>query len=923
MAIQHLHKALNAITGYRTRERKRLGYEFAVLGNNQGIVEIPGETGIIWVQLHGDPNQVVRALASVSTPCENVDAGVVVKVEKIKQYAGARYKVVGFAAELNPGDDRSVLLGRHGDQHEYRDFNGGGGDPVNIHPDAILPLRAQPNAPADMTLRVLWGVYQKPDGSQGIYNGGISPAFVPVIGATRRCDLLYLASDGTTLTILQGTPTLDGSIPPRPTTPTNCTPLAWVYLDSTVSAIASFANILSARELVASALNPGGSGGHVIQDEGTPLTARANLNFVGAGVTATDDAGNNATVVTIPGGGGVGALTDSHIFVGNASNVATDVPLSGDAAMANTGALSLLGVAAGHIVYVPLAGDIQTYVNAANAGDTLILASGEYIITDTITINKQLNIRGQGSAGFLTAPVTFGHGTLISCVDDSVTALQIDSSNVRISDLSINMQGDTATGISVGTNAAHTNLIGVVLFNVDVVLRGTGWQQGFIFANTDVIARGLTFVIQSLDSGCSGFWFLNNSNANKDSVADCFSVTGTTQGASTFANSFLCNNLNSAHFVTLNLSNSVCKALAGTALDVAVGVQSTTTNNAICNCYMCTLDGQDYDAYQTGTNQLNIGGSVLVSNRVFGTVTYRAAMAAEIGIFSTSLSTPKITNLTSNGFVKTSGGDGTLSVDATAGTIHAPVTVTDTASIDLTLTGQDIKGDVIFGTSATTATVGNDARLSDKRNPVDAIHDCGNFVANLDNYNPGADYQVYLIRNTSGGTLEITGLARGSATNNRVKIIAYNSNGMFKIKHQSASSLAANRIITPDTNDVLLQGDASFSNPIDLEYDTVYSRWRVVVAVPLPHALSHLGGASDQISNSNTTAAGLLLRAVAPGVGLTNVPAIENGETVWKIKQLFPNNAAGVLTNNGTGTITWAAAASGGGSSWLMNQVFS
>jgi len=43
--------------------------------------------------------------------------------------------------------------------------------------------------------------------------------------------------------------------------------------------------------------------GHTIQDEGTPLTARANLNFIGAGVTATDNAGTGATDVTIPGGG--------------------------------------------------------------------------------------------------------------------------------------------------------------------------------------------------------------------------------------------------------------------------------------------------------------------------------------------------------------------------------------------------------------------------------------------------------------------------------------------------------------------------------------------------------------------------------------------------------------------------------------------
>lgn len=44
---------------------------------------------------------------------------------------------------------------------------------------------------------------------------------------------------------------------------------------------------------------PGGSAKHVIQDEGASQTARTNLNFVGAAVTVTDDAGNDATVVTV------------------------------------------------------------------------------------------------------------------------------------------------------------------------------------------------------------------------------------------------------------------------------------------------------------------------------------------------------------------------------------------------------------------------------------------------------------------------------------------------------------------------------------------------------------------------------------------------------------------------------------------------
>jgi hypothetical protein len=42
------------------------------------------------------------------------------------------------------------------------------------------------------------------------------------------------------------------------------------------------------------------SAGHVIEDEGTPLASRGTLNFVGTGVTVTDDSGSAKTLVTIP-----------------------------------------------------------------------------------------------------------------------------------------------------------------------------------------------------------------------------------------------------------------------------------------------------------------------------------------------------------------------------------------------------------------------------------------------------------------------------------------------------------------------------------------------------------------------------------------------------------------------------------------------
>lgn len=44
----------------------------------------------------------------------------------------------------------------------------------------------------------------------------------------------------------------------------------------------------------------GGGSKHSIEEDGTPLTARTSLNFVGGGVTCTDDAGNNETDCTVP-----------------------------------------------------------------------------------------------------------------------------------------------------------------------------------------------------------------------------------------------------------------------------------------------------------------------------------------------------------------------------------------------------------------------------------------------------------------------------------------------------------------------------------------------------------------------------------------------------------------------------------------------
>jgi hypothetical protein len=287
----------------------------------------------------------------------------------------------------------------------------------------------------------------------------------------------------------------------------------------------------------------------------------------------------------------------------------------------------------GNVWYVPLTGDIQTYITSATAGDTLILGSGEYVLTTTTTVNKALNIVGQGHAGFATVALTPRHGTLVSCVTSSVTAFYITANNVRFSNLSIDMTGTSSLAINTANN-----LQGLVFEGIDAVVNCPGVARGFSILGSTAIFRDLTFYVTSSNSYASGIWANNDAASTQNAIVDCYDVTGIVQGAATYGAAYVCyNDTNPTYTITLNLSSSICQALTGTPLDTAVSVSSSGgSNNAVVNCFFCNFDGADYDLYQTGTNVLTVGGSVLANgpNSTFGTVTYRSAFAAQYGVFS-------------------------------------------------------------------------------------------------------------------------------------------------------------------------------------------------------------------------------------------------------------------------------------------------
>lgn len=93
-----------------------------------------------------------------------------------------------------------------------------------------------------------------------------------------------------------------------------------------------------------------GAGYGTIQDEGSNLTARTTMNFIGAGVTAADDSGNSRTNITIPGGAsltqgtlaGRGASSGTGVYEG--ITLGTNLSMSGTTLNAAGGSTSFARV---------------------------------------------------------------------------------------------------------------------------------------------------------------------------------------------------------------------------------------------------------------------------------------------------------------------------------------------------------------------------------------------------------------------------------------------------------------------------------------------------------------------------------------------------------------------------------------------------
>lgn len=321
-----------------------LSGEIGAIIDGVRLTEVPGRGQFVFVRLRSVSSEVIQVYNGHVFPGYGLPV--------LVRWSGTRYEIVGVDAQRYPSwQAENPFIAKHGETH-IMDKEGGriGTDPAWIYPYQFMPSLVSP-FPQDN----IKNVYIHP--SMIIANGnwkyvgntgtvGLTD-YSPITGSSLVLISLdtitgnpYLyATTGTYIPItVTGTSNLLTYLPSLDTA--RYAPLAFVILHSGTTNI-TWENLYDVRQFFTpsptgtSYLNvngipgvsfinfdgagvyftgtsafvvitgsSGGGGGHIIEDDGTPMTQREALNFVG--FTVTDDAGNDATVITNTGSGSSG-----------------------------------------------------------------------------------------------------------------------------------------------------------------------------------------------------------------------------------------------------------------------------------------------------------------------------------------------------------------------------------------------------------------------------------------------------------------------------------------------------------------------------------------------------------------------------------------------------------------------------------------
>jgi len=144
---------------------------------------------------------------------------------------------------------------------------------------------------------------------------------------------------------------------------------------------------------------------------------------------------------SVNSGGLTNTLTSAHLFVGNGSNVATDVAVSGDLTLANTGAFTIANSA---VNAAKLASDAVTTVKILNANVTLAKLASGIAPAAVIKFANQVTTVGGAAAEAITVTgaVAATDRAFVQMVDNGTNNVTIVSAVVTTNTLTVTFSGD-------------------------------------------------------------------------------------------------------------------------------------------------------------------------------------------------------------------------------------------------------------------------------------------------------------------------------------------------------------------------------------------------------------------------------------------------------------------------------------------------
>lgn len=192
--------------------------------------------------------------------------------------------------------------------------------------------------------------------------------------------IAFAAADVVQVWIVQNSNSLDTAIDERITDALTATPRYDTVQDEGSSVTQrSTLNFVGAGVIVddsASKTRVTIPGAHVIEDEGTPVTQRENMNFAGLGVSVADSGGK--TVVTIPGG--IGAAYTNVEDEGSGVTQRSTLNFAGaGVTVTDSGGKTLVTIAGGSGGNVTTSGTFASLPGSPNAGDVHFSTDGGYI----------------------------------------------------------------------------------------------------------------------------------------------------------------------------------------------------------------------------------------------------------------------------------------------------------------------------------------------------------------------------------------------------------------------------------------------------------------------------------------------------------------------------------------------------------------